>query len=244
MIFHPYQKNITNYIPLLKIGNTVIERVHEFNFLGLIIEETLSWKPHVDYIANKVSKHIGVLNRLKHYLPPYILRTIYFSLINSSLNYSLLAWGFNCVRLKKLQKKAIRIITNSRYNAHTEPLMKNLQILKLEDMFRLNILKWYYKYCNKKLPVFFLNFKIQKLSDIHHHNTRKNFIIPHNNLRLKSSRYCLRNHIAIVLNSFNADILDKVNTHSYQGYSNYIKTAILSSYSTVCQIQDCYICNR
>ena len=115
------------------------------------------------------------------------------------------------------------MITNIMYNAHTEPIMKNLQILKLEDMFRLNLLKWYYKYCNNKLPVFFLNFKIQKLSDIHHHNTRNKFVIPHNHLRLKSSRYCLRNHIAVVLNSFNADILDKVNTHSYQGYQNISK---------------------
>ena len=81
MVFHPYQKNIENFIPSLKIGGTNIERVKEFNFLGLIIEETLSWKSHVDYISNKISRHIGVLNRLKHFLPTHILRTIHCSVI-------------------------------------------------------------------------------------------------------------------------------------------------------------------
>ena len=244
MVFHPYQKNIENCVPSLKIGNTDIERVKEFNFLGLIIEETLSWKSHVDYISNKISKHTGVLNRLKHFLPPYILRTLYFSLIHSQLNYSLLAWGFNCIRVKKLQKRAVRIVSVSKYNAHTEPLMKSLKILKLEDMFRLNVLKWYFKFQNKQLPLFFNNFTILRHSESHPYNTRNNFVIPHNITRLVSSRYCLRNHVSVVLNTFGQDILDKVHTHSYTGFSNYIKFQILSSYSPTCAIQNCYICRN
>ena len=110
-----------------------------FNFLGLKINEHMSWKPHTDALSNKISKYIGVLYRLKRYLPSHILKIIYFSLIQSNMNYALLAWGFNCGRLKTLQKKAIRIICNSKYNSHTEPLMKKLEILKLEDMFKLNM---------------------------------------------------------------------------------------------------------
>ena len=75
MIFHtPNTKFI--FIPTLIINNTQIERVTNSNFLGLTINENLSWKPHVDRIANKISKTGGFIKRLKHFLPLHILRII------------------------------------------------------------------------------------------------------------------------------------------------------------------------
>ena len=68
MIFHNHQKIITqNKIPCLKINNTNIERVTEFNFLGLTINEHLTWKSHAAKVANKISRTLGVMNRLKRY---------------------------------------------------------------------------------------------------------------------------------------------------------------------------------
>ena len=69
MLFHTSGKDIQSIIPELSIGGGIIERVQNFNFLGLKLNEKMSWKPHVDMIANKISKYIGVLNRLKRYLP-------------------------------------------------------------------------------------------------------------------------------------------------------------------------------
>ena len=57
-----------------------------------------------------------------------------------------LAWGYENERLTKLQKKSVRIITLSKYNAHTEPLFKKLKLLKLTDLLKLNELKFYYKF--------------------------------------------------------------------------------------------------
>ena len=71
MIFHTRGTRL-DYIPKIAINGTSIERVHNFNFLGLTINENLSWKPHVDKIANKISKYSGILARLKHfYLPTF-----------------------------------------------------------------------------------------------------------------------------------------------------------------------------
>ncbi len=65
MIFHIPQKNVN---PLeLTIDNTNIDRVYEFSFLGLTINENLNWKNHINKIANKVSKSMGILNKLKHF---------------------------------------------------------------------------------------------------------------------------------------------------------------------------------
>ena len=243
MVFHTAQKNISPYIPDLEIGGIKIDKVSNFNFLGLTINENLSWKPHVDIIANKLSKYIGILNRLKRYLPNHILRTLYFSLIQSQLNFSLLAWGFNCGRLKVLQKKVIRIISNSKYNAHTEPIMKYMGILKLEDLFKLNMCKWYYRYIHKELPAYFLDYTIRPQSEIHDHDTRYNDHIARPVTRIKTAQHSLRNHISVIINFTPSIILDKIETHSYKGFAMYTKKKILSDYSSECTIENCYICS-
>ena len=73
MVFHPYQKNITGTIPNLFIDGTEIERVNSFNFLGITLVKTISWKPHIAVIANKRSIYAGIFNKLKKYSSAYIL---------------------------------------------------------------------------------------------------------------------------------------------------------------------------
>ena len=57
---------------------------------------------HTDKLATRLSKYSGILNKLKNYLPPYILRTLYCSLVQSHLNYAILTWGYSCNRLETL----------------------------------------------------------------------------------------------------------------------------------------------
>ena len=243
MVFHTSQKNIKAYIPKLKIGGGDIERVTNFNFLGLKLNEKMSWKPHVDMISNKVSKYIGVLNRLKRQLPGFILKTIYISIIQSNLNYSITAWGFNCGRLKRIQKKAIRIVCDSKYLGHSTPLLKKAGILRLEDLFKLNMLKWYHKYVNKKLPKYFLDFEIKSQNQIHDHDTRSSNTISTPVPRLHCARRCLRNYISIIINSMPKIVIDKVQTHSLKGFSVYTKNYFLSNYNTTCVQENCYSCS-
>ena len=115
----------------------------------------------MDKIANKISKSGGVINRMKNFLPINILRMIYCSTIQSNLMYSLLVWGYDCLRLAKIQKKIIRNICCSKYNAHTEPLLKKLELLKIDDLLILNTLKFYYKFKNEKVPEYFKKFEIK-----------------------------------------------------------------------------------
>ena len=98
MVFHPYQKDISKLIPSLIINVIELERVDHIKCLGIILDENMSWKAHLDMLANKIPKYTGILNKLKHYLPIYALRTLYFSMINSNLNYGILVWGFSCQR--------------------------------------------------------------------------------------------------------------------------------------------------
>ena len=118
MLFHNYQKIINeDDIPHLTINDTVIERVTEFNFLGLTINEFMNWNSHSSKISNKISRTLGVMNRLKRYLPFSALKLMYSSLILSHLQFAITSWGFEWERLSKLQKRAIRIMTSNAHNA-------------------------------------------------------------------------------------------------------------------------------
>ncbi len=101
-IFHTKKRRVNP--PTLKKNNTIINRVPEFNFLGLIIQENVSWKSNCDKISNSISKSIGILNRLKCILQDIELM-LYNSIVVSHLNYCILAWGYEHNRVNKLQKR-------------------------------------------------------------------------------------------------------------------------------------------
>ena len=133
MIFHRKQKHIQNIN--IVINGMHIERVESFNFLGITLTETLCWDNHVNLVKMKISKVIEILYRLKNVFPREILKTLYTSLIASYLNYGLLLWGVKSH--KKLREKAIRLVTNSSYFAQTTPLFIKLNLLKIQDIFKL-----------------------------------------------------------------------------------------------------------
>ena len=108
IIFHkPHSKPPDTF--KITLNNIELERVECTKFLGVLIQEHLSWKPHIEYVCNRVSKATALLAKLKHYLPKYVLSIIYNSLCISHITYALSVWGASpksvMDRLVKLQKK-------------------------------------------------------------------------------------------------------------------------------------------
>ena len=75
------------------------------NFLGITLDETFAWKNHTKMVANKTSRVIGILFRLKNIFPKEILLTLYNTLIYSYINYRLLVWGIESSRIEVLQER-------------------------------------------------------------------------------------------------------------------------------------------
>ena len=117
-IFHMPQKQVTT--PKLEIDGTSIECVNSFNYLGITIDNDLNWQDHINSITNEISKYIdiGILNKLIKYVSPKTLLLMYNYFILSSLNYGILVWGFNTNGLFKLRKRAVRVISKNKFNAH------------------------------------------------------------------------------------------------------------------------------
>ena len=160
MVFHTRNKSVK--YPNVLINGKLIERVTQFNFLGFILESNMSWNMHNNHISLKISKAIGILYRLKTIYPQVVSLTLYNTLILSYFNYCILACGATINEgnpLHLLQKKALRLISNSKYIAHTEPICKDLRLLKFTDMFSIAIWKFYYKLMNNQLPMYFVEWK-------------------------------------------------------------------------------------
>ena len=123
MIFHMPQKKVQ--LPLLRIAELNIEYVGNFYFLCITINKHLNWASHIAALATKIPKTTGVLNSPKHIiLSIHILRTIYNSLIVCHLNYGVLVWGTQSNLNNQITEKGVRIITFSKYLAHSEPFFK------------------------------------------------------------------------------------------------------------------------
>jgi len=242
MIFHTPNKKLT--LPLLKIDDSQIEYVDTFPLLGILINKHLSWFPHQNLVSTKIAKTVCILTKLKNYLPLETLKTIYNSLINSHLNYGILCWGYKCTNTLKLQKKAIRIICNSKYNAHTQPLFKRLYILSVEDILIRKMYNFYFKLYHNQLPDYFkIDTFLQNQQDLHAYNTRNMSFLPPRT-KYKLTENTLRYRLPIELNKNETNILNKITTHSSCGFSNYVKKYLISKYEDNCRITGCYICNR
>ena len=149
--------------------------------------------------------------------------------------------GFQTNRIIKLQKKALRIITLSNYNSHTEPLHKKLSMLKVDDILKLQQLT-FYKYSHNSLPVYLQNWRIIFNYDIHNYDTRiKNEICTYKT-KHEFAKKCLRHNLPFLLNNIPTIVKEKLNTHSLQGFAQYAKLYFLQNYQDSCTKQNCYIC--
>ena len=246
MVFHTAQRKVT--YPVLKINDTNIELVTQFNFLGLILNSTLSWNDHIQHISLKISRIVGIMYRLKHIYPQSVLLMLYNTLIVSHYNYCLLIWGSKIVnnhRLHKLQKRALRIINNCDYVAHSEPICKELHLLKVTDMFDIALWKFYFKLMNNTLPGYFDNMKpVLPVICNYHYIRRPTFHLPP--IKHVFAESMVKFQLIRLLNEEGCSIhiVSKVHTHSFPSFKVYIKNTKIELYKYQCDIVNCYSCNR
>lgn len=178
MIMGTHQKTTKCFDEVnITLDGTQLTRVNQTKFLGVIIDENLTWKDHIDAISKTISRNVGVLNKLKHFIPNRILYSLYCTLILPYISYGILAWGATCKiymdKIFKLQKRAMRTISNSHFRSHSAPIFKNLKVLNVYDMYKVDLGVFMYKHFNGQLPQIF-NEYFNKFTDIHDRDTRNN----------------------------------------------------------------------
>ena len=240
MFFHSKSKQF--HPPAVSLNGITIESVDEFNYLGIIINKHLSWQPHVNSVCSKLSKICGILAKLKRLVPRNILITIYNSLMACHICYGILVWGKHAGRILKTQKRAVRIICDVNFNAHTDRLFKTLRILKVDHIRNLHELKFYFRFLDGSLPFYFKNDFINSNNVHHSYSTRHRDALMTPRFRHEFFRDTLRYCIVETINNCPNMIFDKLRTHSFHGFSNYVKNWHFSNYETTCQRPNCFVC--
>ena len=176
MLFSNRKKIINESIHLMIEGN-IIDRVRECKFLGMIIDENLTWKPHISLITNKISKNIGIMFKAGKFLTKQTTKALYYTLVYPYIHYCNVIWANNyptrLSRIERLQlKRAVRAIVEIQYRESTHHVFKELKILKVQGINKLQKSFFMFKFRNNQLPknlsdIFSANYQI------HNYGTRQ-----------------------------------------------------------------------
>lgn len=177
IVFTKPRSSITIEAPLL-LNNDVITRLHHVNFLGVLIDDKLTWNVHISHISKKISKGIGIICKAKKVMECKTLRTLYFSFIHPYITYGIEIWGRSAAvhlnTILRLQKKAVRLIKSVNRWSESAPLFLDLEILTVYQIYQYQVLTFLYKFKKQTLPSIFFNF-FEKLNP--NRDTRNNSLL-------------------------------------------------------------------
>ena len=167
---------------VVKINNEILKEVDSAKYLGVLMDNKLNWNMHVNNIKLRISKGISILSLIRHYVPQTILRSLYFTFINSHIDYNLLNWGTapaaTLETISSKTRKAIRIISFKNIEEPSMPLFKKHSILPLEQNLELKQANFMWKLDNNMIPPSLANNFRQNRNQIN---------IAHNRLQASNS---------------------------------------------------------
>ena len=177
----PRKRDLAVNIKIESVDGTsyLLERKDRVKYLGVLLDDTVSFKHHISYVASRISRSNGIIAKFRHFLTLPQMRQLYYSIIYPYISYAILAWGsVYKSHIKKIQTKqnhAIRLIFFARtLGKSTEsalPLLNLLDVLTVNNIYRLHILKFTHLWHKGLLPVLFQSY-FQYASSIHGYNTR------------------------------------------------------------------------
>ena len=238
VIFRPYQKRLTLKPKIVIYDNVLSKFVHleckdYVKYLGVLIDCSLSWKFHIEHIVVKISRLVGIIAKLRHFVPRNTLLRIYQSLILPYISYGLTAWGLASksymTKILVHQKRALRFIFSVERCEHAVPLFIHVDILPLNFLYFKSVCCLMHDIRNRKVPSNILNL-FSDTTSIHSYNTRSSsankFYIKKSRLEIQkrafsrvgakiwnempaSLRELPKKHFQTKLHSFLLDILKK-----------------------------------
>ena len=179
------QRSKLNQIPsVLSFGENTIKREMSVKYLGVTLDENLSWNEHVQNICNSLKRCFSTFFRVRDFINKKQIKTIYYSLIYSKILYALPVYGLtskeNISHIQRLQNKLLKVLMKKNYRYSTNKLHNDLNILKVEDLVDQEILTYVSKFKNGKLPkIFDSYFEFRgNLQQIRTRNIENKLLIP------------------------------------------------------------------
>ena len=153
-----------------------ISRSDSVKYLGVWIDDKLNWSAHINALSLQLAKHCSMLYHIRDFVPHYAPILLYYSFIYSCVNYGITTWG-TADQSKKHEievktKNIVRTITWNKKFTHVSHLYQNLNLLNLNDIYKLELANFMHKLYNNNLPIVFQN-RFTKIEKIHTYVTRE-----------------------------------------------------------------------
>lgn len=180
VIFHPYQKKVTRKLNVKVFDHKSytyisLEQKNYVKYLGILLDGNLSWNSHIDYITVKISKTIGIIARLRHFVPFNTLLNIYRSLIHPYISYGISVWGQAAQKYMNkiliLQKRALRLMYFATNREHAIPLFIASNVLPVDMLYYRTVSTLMHDVNNNMAPPNILNL-FTSVHSVHPHYTR------------------------------------------------------------------------
>ena len=165
------------------IKGVKIDYVRKTKFLGVMVDDMLSWGDHIQYIRGKICKGLSIICKTRKFVNKQTLITLYYCFIYPYLTYSIEVWGLTfktyLTKLMTLQKKIVRIVGLADRNAHTDPLFQEYKIMQLMKIHAYKVALAMYQVKLHHAPLVFVEL-FQENEQVHPHNTRQSdhFHVP------------------------------------------------------------------
>ena len=143
-------------------------------YLGIKVDHNLNFKSYIHTTVSKLARSVGILNKLRFFLPPSTLLLLYCYLIHPHFLFGPPIWGSTYPTYftkLQLQNKAIRVISNSSIKTSITPQFYKLGVLKIHELYELEIAKLMHQHSRGMLPSIFYSL-LQKFSNKHTRQTR------------------------------------------------------------------------
>lgn len=221
------------YVPALFIDNTAIERVENFKFLGIFIDNKLKWNCHITYVCSLIARNTGILYRLRSFLHPKVLLLLYYTLIQPYLIYGIEVWGsaYNnaLTPIVRMQKKALRCIANCSWNSPSRELFNRYKVLSFHILYDYYLLLFVYKMMNRLCFVSPAYYNLKYVSPTYAFRKPETLIInPH---KSTARAKFFGNHGAILWNKLPQTIVKNSSLCLFKGR---LKSHLLNEQDKIC----------
>ena len=188
-------KSTANLPPLVIRNHStydIIKRVSHTKFLGVIYDEKLNFSHHITMLCNRLSRSSSLIYQLRDVLPIYVLKKLYYAHVYPHIHYCNCIWANTYQRhltpLVLIHKRIIRNIAKAEFLAHTEPLYKNLRILNIDNIRKMNLALMMFKQINTN------EFDLTLATPDHQYLTRNRdlLIVPQHRTTLQANSFSIQ----------------------------------------------------
>ena len=170
--------------PIILLDSLPIERVNEFKYLGVHLDDKLKFNKHVDHLCGILSRYCGMTFKLRGHLDLKSAKNTYYSCIYSAIKYCICTYGGllqSTQRGNRLKSQQNRIVKNlfGNFVPQNTDIYKRLRILKIEDVHKLYIGIYMYKIMRLgECPTLRSNLDLRYPEHTYDTRSRNNLVLP------------------------------------------------------------------